>query len=118
MRHPLVTAAAALAALSALGACKRGESLSARDSTFVATMIELRRLPAGAANDSSARRAVLQRHRMTAQTLEAVATALAADPGRAALVWRRIEQAAPAANVPVAPVAPTLPRPAAAGTKR
>ena len=112
MRHPLATVVT-LAALSAVGACKQGEALTARDSTFVATMTDLRRLPTGAANDSAARLAVLRRHRVSPDGLEAIAAELAADPARAAVVWRRIEQAAPPANVPVAPVAPTLP-PAAA----
>lgn len=101
-------AAAALAVSTLLAACARGDRLSARDSTFVATMVELRRIPAGPPADSALRQAVLRRRGVTARELEAVAAELADDPARAARVWRRIDQQAAAAPPPPAapPAAP------------
>ena len=76
--------------------------MSARDSAFVATMIELRALPASP-GDTSARTAVLRRHGFTAPALEAVATDLARDPDRAVAVWQRIENPPPRPAPPPAP---------------
>ena len=100
-----------LAILFALAACRKQDGpLSARDSTFVATMIDLRRLPSG--SDSAARQAVLRRNRTTAASLEAVAAELASDPVHAADLWRRIEQAPAAPITPVpAPKSAPLPPP-------
>ena len=88
----------ALAVVAAASAC-RGDAVSVRDSAFVATMVELRSLPASP-GDTGARNAVLRRHGFTAATLEAAATELARDPVRAAAVWQRIENPPPAPAPP------------------
>lgn len=88
MRQLRFLAATAVVAL----ACRRdakGDTVDARDTAFVATMVELRRLAAG---DSATRAAVLRRRGVTRDSLERVARALAADPKRAALVWGEIER--------------------------
>ncbi|MFL5577096.1 MAG: hypothetical protein ACJ79S_14130 [Gemmatimonadaceae bacterium] len=65
------------------------------DSTFVATMAELRRVDAKVALDSAAkasqRAAVLQRRGLTAAQLEHAAGALADDPERAGVLFARID---------------------------
>ena len=65
------------------------------DSTFVATMVELRRLDSATTTDSAARlaarAAVLQRRGLTAPQLERFATALAAEPERAQTLFARID---------------------------
>jgi hypothetical protein len=64
------------------------------DSTFVAAMASLRRLPAGALGDSlsrqRARDSILKHYRVTPAQLESAATALAESPDRAAAVWAEI----------------------------
>jgi hypothetical protein len=99
-----------LAILFVLGGCRDARSRAAQDSTFVQTMVELRRLPRGARNDSAARAAVLERRGLTTAALERAGEAIAADPPRAARVWTEIERRATAepsgaAAVPV-PVTP------------
>lgn len=65
------------------------------DSTFVATMVELRRLDSATTTDSAARlaarAAVLQRRGLTAPQLERFAKALAAEPERAQTLFARID---------------------------
>mgnify|MGYP001618086448 CR=1 FL=1 len=67
------------------------------DSTFVRTMIALRRLPLGYSADTAARvrmrDSVLRAHGVTAAQIESVAVKLADDPDRAAGIWRVIESA-------------------------
>jgi hypothetical protein len=59
----------------------------------------------------SSRRLVLRRYGITADALERAARALAADPPRAAALFRSIdERSQPAPRVP--PAAPGVPRPA------
>ena len=84
----------AAAAIALAVACRADDTMSARDSAFIATMIELRALPT-AAGDTGARSAVLRRHGFTARSFEAAATELARDPERAVAVWQRIENPAP-----------------------
>ena len=104
-----------LAILFAVVACRKAEApLGARDSTFVATMVELRRIPAGTPADSITRNAVLRRRRVTPGELEAVASELAADPARAVRVWRQIDAGAAAAPAPPPappPITPDSARP-------
>lgn len=65
------------------------------DSTFVRTMVQLRRVAADSSLDSasrdSARKATLERNGLTATELEQAAASLASDPDRAARLWRVIE---------------------------
>ena len=75
-------------------ACRGGDALDARDSAFVTTMIELKRLPPGTA-DTAVRNAVIRRHGFTVRSLESAAAELAANPARAAEVWARIDNPPP-----------------------
>lgn len=68
------------------------------DSTFVQTMVALRRLPVGTFDTVARARqrdAILERAGVTAAQLESTAVRLAADPERAATIWRAIENATP-----------------------
>ncbi|MBX6333002.1 MAG: hypothetical protein IRY91_14235, partial [Gemmatimonadaceae bacterium] len=64
------------------------------DSTFVSTMVALRRIEADSLMDStardSARTVVLRHHGVTADELEQAARAMAADLDHASAVWREI----------------------------
>jgi hypothetical protein len=79
-------------------------------------MVELRTLPPAPpeppGRDSAARQAVFRRRGTTPAALEAIARALAGDPTRATAVWRKIDQGAAAARVPVPP---SFPAPDSAG---
>lgn len=81
-----------VAALAASLACRRGDPLSASDSSFVAAMVELRRVPAGPAGTEAARHAILRRRRLTVDSLERYARRLATNPEHAAAVWREIDK--------------------------
>jgi hypothetical protein len=66
------------------------------DSTFVRTMIALRKLPVGAIDSAGRMRqrdSVLRTFGVTAAAVESTAVRLAGDPARAAVVWRAIENA-------------------------
>ena len=87
----------ALALLLALSACRRAEPrVGVSDSVFVATMAELRKVQANQTLDSAqraaARRAALQKQKLTPAQLEQAAASLASDPERAALVWTEIDR--------------------------
>lgn len=87
-------------------ACNGGGRLAGvSDSTFVATMAELRRVEQQADLDSaqrdSARGVTLQRRGLTPEELEAAAEALAADPERAMELWRAIDEKARDTPAPV-----------------
>ena len=77
------------------------------DSTFVATMTELRRIETDPAMDStardSARTAILRQNGITPAELEQEARAMANDPERALGVWRAIERRAEGERAPTAP---------------
>ena len=64
------------------------------DSTFVETIVALRRINLDPALDSArraaARDSLLQSRDLTAETLDAAARALASDPDRAFALWQRI----------------------------
>jgi hypothetical protein len=72
------------------------------DSTFVQTMVALRKLPIGESIDTVARNrqrdAILKRFGVTAAQVESTAIRLANDPARASEIWRAIEN--PNATVP------------------
>ena len=81
-----------------VAACAGGELVpGVRDTTFVATMAELRRAE-GTVRDSAARaaarRRILQQRGLTVDQLERAARVLAADPPRAIAVWQEIERRA------------------------
>jgi hypothetical protein len=87
----------ALALLLALAACRRAEPpVGVSDSVFVATMAELRKVQANQTLDSAqraaARRAALQKQKVTPAQLEQAAASLASDPERASLVWTEIDR--------------------------
>lgn len=78
--------------------CNRGELISGvSDSTYVATMAELRRLQRpgrDSAQGAAARDSVLRRRGLTPAQLERASAALAEDPDRAVALWQRIESRA------------------------
>ena len=65
------------------------------DTTFVATLNELRRVDTDTSLDvtmrDSTRRLILRRHKVTSEQLEKAARALAQSPTRASDLWRQIE---------------------------
>jgi hypothetical protein len=95
LRHPTF-----LAIL--LAACTRSEIIpGVRDSTFVATMADLRRAEATTSDTTAlaaSRRRILQQRGLTAARLEQAARALGDDPERALAIWQAIERRA--VNVP------------------
>lgn len=82
--------------LGVLGCDRPGGGSGLDDSTFVATMAELRRVHADTAvseaQRDSARRKVLQTRGLTPDELDTHAKAVAKDPERAVLVWQAIER--------------------------
>src|SRR5690348_10505013 len=93
-RSSHVIAYATLVVAMAAG-CRRGELVAGvNDSTFVATMAELRATQQrglDSAELARARQGVLQRRGLTLEQLERAANALADDPERAANVWHAID---------------------------
>jgi hypothetical protein len=91
-RCPLVAVAVSLVVV--WGCRASADAMS--DSTFVATMAELRRIEENASLDSAAsaaaRRRVLQGRGLSAEVVERHANALAEDPDRAAAVWQAIDR--------------------------
>lgn len=90
------TAALLLLVLLA-GGCRRDRIFTEMsDSTFVRTMVALRRLPVGMIADPTARArqrdSILTANGVTAAQVESTAVRLASDPARAAGIWRAIEQ--------------------------
>ena len=79
------------------GGCRRRAAAKdgVTEATFVATMVELRRLDTATTPDSAARMAaraaVLQRRGLTARRLEQFAISLADDPARAQELFARID---------------------------
>lgn len=68
------------------------------DSTYIKTMVELRKLPIGIADTTSRARqrdSILRVMGVTAVELETIAIRLSADPARAAVIVRAIENPAP-----------------------
>ena len=66
------------------------------DSTYVRTMVALRKLPVGNVDSASRARqtdSVLKSFGLTAAQVESTSVRLANDPARAAEIWRAIEQA-------------------------
>ncbi|MEO6211271.1 MAG: hypothetical protein ABIQ10_14235 [Gemmatimonadaceae bacterium] len=103
--------------LVALPSCSRTRtaSLGMPDSTFVATLNELRRIESDTALDvtmrDSTRRLILRRHKVTSAQLESASRILAQSPARASDLWRQIESV----SRPVTPKVPTAPPVAAPG---
>jgi hypothetical protein len=94
-------------------------SLGMPDSTFVATLSELRRAESDTSFDvtmrDSTRRLILRRHRVTSTQLEAASRILAQTPARASDLWRQIEsvplKSTPRAGAPRPTPAPGNNRP-------
>jgi len=78
-------------------ACNRdGVFSDISDSTYVKTMVALRKLPVGNVDSASRARqtdSVLKSVGVTAAQLESTSVRLSGDPARAAEIWRAIEQA-------------------------
>jgi hypothetical protein len=69
------------------------------DSTYIRTMVALRKLPIGPADTVSRARqrdSILKVFGVTAAQMESVAVRLSTDPARAAAVFRAIENPSPA----------------------
>lgn len=85
----------AIAPLLLANACRRDPIfVEMSDSTFVRTMVALRRLPIGVTDTVARARqrdSVLKVFGVTAAQVESTALRLAADPERAAGIWRAIE---------------------------
>jgi hypothetical protein len=86
----------ALAGLSLTTACRRDPIfVEMSDSTFVQTMIALRKLPVGPGIDVASRDlqrdSILRAFGVTAAHVESTAVRLANDPARAADIWRAID---------------------------
>lgn len=118
-----------LALVALLPACRRQELASGiSDSTFVRTVLALRRVPLVAGPDSGRRSAmrdsIMRAHHVTPAQLERAARELAAQPSHAQKVWMQIDTASMGAThgaaVTTAPAAVTpsvVPQPGApAGT--
>lgn len=97
-----------LAALSFSG-CRRDRAadLGMPDTTFVATLGELRRAERDTTLDptmrDSTRRLILRRHKVTSVQLEHAARKLANSPTRASELWRKVETPPRAAAPPPRP---------------
>ena len=102
----------ALILTSAFG-CRqsRGGDLGIPDTTFVATLNELRRIETDTSLDvtmrDSTRRMILRRHKVTSAQLESAARILAESPARASDLWRQIESV----PRPARPQTPPVPGP-------
>ena len=85
-------------------------SLGMPDSTFVATLSELRRVATDSTLDvtmaDSTRRLILRRHKVTSAKLETAARILAQSPTRASDLWRQVESIRAAPPAPGARPAP------------
>jgi hypothetical protein len=113
--RPALTAMVLAAALLQ-AACPRWSSAGrgdVPDSTFVATMVQLRQVQGDSSLEAmakdSARREVLRAHGLTAEELERAARALAANPKHAMAVFREIDRQATGRPAPAVPS--SAPRP-------
>jgi len=91
------TAIGFLLVVTSAAGCRQSSApdLGMPDSTFVATLNELRRIETDASLDvtmrDSTRRMILRRHKVTSTELEKAARILAETPARASDLWRQIE---------------------------
>jgi hypothetical protein len=113
MMRTRATLVALLVAISSGCGNATAPNLGMPDSTFVATLSELRRIESDTSLDvtmrDSTRRLILRRHKVTSTQLEAASRILAQTPARASDLWRQIESV-PRATPPKA----GAPRPTAA----
>jgi hypothetical protein len=97
IRTGLAVAVTMICAVASGCRSRRAPSLGMSDSTFVATLSELRRVQADTSLDAtmkdSSRRMVLRRYKVTSAQLEHAARLLAESPARASDLWRQIESA-------------------------
>ena len=81
--------------LMGVGACSRDSVFTdMSDSTYIRTMVALRKLPVGPADTVARARqrdSILKAFGVTAAQLESVAVRLSNDPARAAVIFRAIE---------------------------
>lgn len=96
VRHGIVLV---LVAAAPIGACRRSQGSSGvSDSTFVATVAELKRVNDAPVHDTAERAAlraaILQRRGLSPAQLEQAARDLARNPARAQEVWQAIERRA------------------------
>lgn len=79
------------------------------DSTFVRTMVALRKLPVGSSDTSRVRQrdSILAAFGVTGAQLESTAVRLADDPARASEIWNVIQNPRPPS--PASPPSPTAP---------
>jgi type II secretory pathway component HofQ len=93
----LTLALTVMLTMASAGGCRRSASAvdGISETTFVGTMVELRRLDTATTGDSAtkaaARAAVLQRRGLTAVQLERYAASLADDPAHAQELFARID---------------------------
>ena len=116
-----LTSVGVLIILSLIGGCRqsRAPDLGMPDSTFVATLNELRRIETDTSQDvtmrDSTRRMILRRHKVTSTDLEKAARILAETPARASDLWRQIEsvprRAVPKTNAETPPPGNNHPAP-------
>lgn len=104
----VATTAWLLAGALLLAACQRPTSAGGvPDSTFVATMVALRKVHGDTSLSvtamDSARSAVLRAHGLTAGNMERAARALAGNPKHAMAVFREIDKQAAAHPAPLPP---------------
>jgi hypothetical protein len=96
VRHAITLIAISLLLGSA--SCRRDPIFrEMSDSTYIRTMVELRKLPLNPADPASRARqrdSILSAQGVTAEQLEAIAIRLSEDPARAAEIFRAIENPA------------------------
>lgn len=114
MMRTRATLVALLVAISSGCGNATAPNLGMPDSTFVATLSELRRIESDTSLDvtmrDSTRRLILRRHKVTSTQLEAASRILAQTPARASDLWRQIESVpraiSPKAGAPRSTAAP------------
>ncbi|HEX6536772.1 MAG TPA: hypothetical protein VF041_19450 [Gemmatimonadaceae bacterium] len=117
MKHGWWTLAAALVLPVAVGCSVLGRGVGGgsgvSDSTFVSTIVALRRIGADSSLDSmardSARRTLLRDNGLTVERLEEAARSMAADPEHALAVWREIDERIDREHAPPSMRAPKAP---------
>ena len=99
MSRTRILAALPLCVALVAGACSRDAVFTdMSDSTYIKTMVALRKLPVGPADTVARARqrdSILKAYGVTAAQLESVAVRLSNDPARAAVIFRAIENPSP-----------------------
>ena len=91
-----------MAAIVLTGGCRSDPIfVDMTDSTFIRTMVALRKLPVGAGDPSirnGQRDSILRTFGVTAAQVESTAVRLADNPKRASAIWRAIENPPPSSR--------------------